>query len=149
MTPIVRPIRLDAAREGNRFQSNPPMRLTLISIAAGALGIAVVLALRPVGEPAVKAARAPTTVPATLQHAHDAFGQANWDLGAEPATVPLYQRTNPETGEAIPLRADQQEISADAPTGLLESEEIRSGERLTDPHVIVGDSEGAAAQELR
>jgi hypothetical protein len=81
-------------------------------------------------------------IPASVRSARDVFGEANWDLDAEPAAVPSLQRIDPATGLTVPLSEEQRAASADPAPSPIEQERIHSGEQTMRPGVSTGETDG-------
>lgn len=72
-------------------------------------------------------ATASPPVPPSLQPPRAVFGEANWDLDAEPAGLPAAQRVDPTTGRPVPLPSAQRASLDDAPLSPLEQERLAGG----------------------
>jgi len=87
--------------------------------------------------------------PASLRTPKETYGEANWDLDADPASVPLHQRTDPTTGRTIELTKDQARVSKDAPASRLDQARMASGELSTEPRVTTGEPDESGQELVR
>jgi len=72
-------------------------------------------------------ATASPQLPESLQSARQVFGEANWDLDAEPAGVPAAQRIDPASGRAVALPEAQLENGDGVSLSPLERERLAAG----------------------